>query len=166
MVKNDEDDGILTIAAYETMPTTSQKGSLTPPPSKKIHQVNWDLHLLLTAQLKVWQRVPKCSRFPSVSYHLPYREWTYHMLHQWFTEFILPTSEWEGWCFFLLGELFLEPADFYNLVMPAFLWQTKLPSSEQGILYNIAQCSFPSCTILLYILENFHVFRMKKKQCK
>ena len=24
MVKNDEDDGILTIAAYETMPTTSQ----------------------------------------------------------------------------------------------------------------------------------------------
>ena len=57
MVKNDEDDGILTLAAYETMPTTSQKGSLTPPPSKKIHQVNRDLHLLLTAQLKVWQRV-------------------------------------------------------------------------------------------------------------
>ena len=51
----------------------------------------------------------------------------------------------------------------YNLVMPAFLWQTKLPSSEEGILYDIAQCSFPSCTILLYILYISRVLHEKKE---
>lgn len=139
MVKNDEDDGILTIAAYETMPTISQKGSLTPPPSKKYSSSESRSTPTFNCSAQ-----SSAETFPSVHgfqvSHIIYHTGNERIIC--FTngsrKFILPTSEWEGWYFFLLGE----PADFYNLVMPAFLWQTKLPSAEEGIRYNIAQCSF------------------------